>query len=634
MAKKLYLAAVALKSFAVKNADRLKCLSVAFVLGISPLGGVYPLGWAFFISCDKYIGATACALLLAALINGDFALSVILCTLLCAGKLMFRAEPTAKALAALFAAFILCGADVSGGLYDLAARAVCSAALPLFSWLYGLYRTQRGGTPAFYAGVAAYMLSFVLFLSHSLGAGNIGRVAALLVTLLAAKEGGMPYGGIFGFVCGLGCDSATAAVLGVTGFTAGLLFAAGDLLALPICCLAGLCTGMYFFGMDETPSLIICFSLSTALYLLLKNKVRLLPRSEDKAPAVADITEGQPLSEAFFAISQSARAAARGNAAIRAADDYESFSALLSETKERQSEEQKPNVELSEAASAMLNGAGVKAEKVLVTGTRRKRLTAENVVIDRLSLSSDALAELVARLFGTKMRRPEFFLNGGKATLLMESAPLYRIECSRTGICKRGERISGDTVSFFKSNDGLFFALISDGMGSGSEAADSSRTASIFLEKLLAAGVGTQNAIALLNSYLASRENEVFATVDLFAADLYTGSGTLVKAGAAPSFVLRAGKCKRLQSATAPAGIIRELHAEKLGFSLKCGDVLVMLSDGLAGDGNATEAESLLTNLCPQDSTSTIADTLMDEALHLFGKRDDMSVCVVKILSA
>lgn len=634
MAKKLYLAAVALKGLAVKNADRLKCFSVAFILGVSPLGGVYPLGWAFFISCDKHLGATACALLLAATVNNSLALSLILCTLLCAAKLMFRAEPTAKALTALFAAFVLCGVDVSGGLYGLAARAVCSAALPLFTWLYGLYRTQRGGTAAFYAGVAAYMLSFVLFLSHSLGAGNIGRVAALLVTLLAAKEGGMPYGGIFGFVCGLGCDSATAAVLGVTGFTSGLLFAAGELLALPISALAGLCTGMYFFGMDKTPSLILCFSLSTALYLLLKGKLRLLPRGADKPSATVDSAKEQPLSEAFFAISQSARAAARGNAALRAADDYESFSALLSEARERQSEEQKPNAELSEAASAMLNGAGVKAERVLVTDTRRKRLTAESVVIDRLSLSSDALAELVARLLGTKMRRPEFFLNDGKATLLMESAPLYRIECSRTGVCKRGERISGDTVSFFKSDDGRFFALISDGMGSGSEAADSSRTASVFLEKLLAAGVGTQNAIALLNSYLSSRENEVFATVDLFAADLYTGKGALVKAGAAPSFVLRAGKCKRLQSATAPAGIIRELRAEQLGFPLRCGDVLVMLSDGLAGDGNATEAESLLASLHTESSTSELANMLMEEALRLFGKRDDMSVCVVKILSA
>lgn len=620
------------------NAERLNAFGTALVLGLTPIGGIYPFGWAFLLACSRYNGTILCALLLCAAIKG-YALSgaIIGAGLFAVKKLLSKSDkrPLVKASAAVCAAVFICFTAVGSGVYGMALTVICAAALPCFTLLYGLYYTQKQGTNAHFAAVCAFVFTGMLFLNVYMPFDVVCRTAALFIALAAAREGGMLYGGFLGFVCGTACDAATGAMLGVCGLSCGLLFTVSDYLALPIGCLAGLCTGMYFLGTAKVPSLILCFCGGVILHFALKNKVFFFKRPNEEASKVAPSSAPLPLSEAFFAISQSARVASLGeDGAERAADDYAHFSSLLEEAEARQEEEDREDSTLSAAAAHMLCGAGLRAESVRVVGSRKKRLEAENVSIDSLSISSDGLSTLVSKLTGTKMRPPEFYLKNGKAALYMESAPKYRIECSRTGVCKRGERISGDTVSFFTADDGLFYALISDGMGSGNDAAVSSHIACVFLEKLLSAGASRQSALSLLNSYLAARECEVFATVDLFEADLYTGKGVIVKAGAAPSFVLRRGKCKRLQSATAPAGIIREVRAEQLSFSLEKDDMLVMLSDGLAGDGTGKEAEAFLGGITAEQSTADLANTLMNEAIHRFGKHDDMSVCVIKILAA
>ncbi len=634
MSERLYRTFSQCKSFAFSHADKLKCACFAFAFGITPIGGIYPFGIAFFIACDKYTGLLAFVNALCCLMNGNAVTGALISVGIYAFKKLLTnsRRPLINAFAGLCAAMLLCFASADG-VYSLAKGIICASFLPLFTLLYGLFYTQKRGSSAHYAAVCAFLFTAVLFFKSVLPFYVPCRVAALLITIFAAAEGGMLYGGFTGFVCGLACDSATAAMLGVCGLSGGLLYTVGEYLALPVGCLAGLCVGLYFLGAGKVPMLIICFALAAVLRLVLKNKISLFFKGVEKGEDKQSLKKSPPLSEAFFAISQSARVAAGGDSgAVRAADDYESFSQLLKDETKRQGEDEETDEKLTQSVGVVLSGAGVRAESIRVTGKRKKRLEADNVMIDALTVSPDNLCRLVSKVTNSNMSVPEFYIKNGKAALYMESVPRYRIECARTGVCKRGERISGDTVSFFKGKDGMFFALISDGMGSGSEAATSSRTASVFLEKLLSAGASTSTALALLNSYLASRESEIFATVDLFEADLYTGKGSLVKAGAAPSFVVRGGKCRRLQSATAPAGIIRELRAEQLNFSLKHGDMLVMLSDGISDDG--AEAEKAISSLNYCQNTAEMANALISNAVRKNGKKDDMSVCVIKVLDA
>lgn len=139
----------------------------------------------------------------------------------------------------------------------------------------------------------------------------------------------------------------------------------------------------------------------------------------------------------------------------------------------------------------------------------------------------------------------------------------------------------GDVITSFEA-DGRYYMLISDGMGSGREAAVTSSAAAMFLERMLTAGASMETSLKMLNKLIRAGERECSATIDLAEIDLSTGEAKFVKSGAAPSFVIRDGSIYRLQSKTVPIGIIRALDAEMIKFDVEEGDIIVMLSDGVA----------------------------------------------------
>jgi len=77
--------------------------------------------------------------------------------------------------------------------------------------------------------------------------------------------------------------------------------------------------------------------------------------------------------------------------------------------------------------------------------------------------------------------------------------------------------------------------------------------------------------------------------VDLLELDLMTGEGRFIKSGAAPSFVIRNGVVQRLQCGSAPIGIISGVTAQKTPCSLRAGDVVIMVSDGILQDDPSCE---------------------------------------------
>lgn len=619
--------------------DKLCCGLLTLIFGLTPVGRFYPFAWAYFLANEENDGLMLGILCLCCILNGSALVGVTVAIGLYAFKRLLpngKSRPIFKLGAGTVAAAFLCIAQMEKGFYSFAQGIACLSLVPVFAFLYGLYLTpaKESGVAARQAGLAALLFTAALFLSNILPWEAPVQALVLILTLIAARDGGMLCGGFFGFALGLSCGAGCGAMAAICGLCTGLLFSFGGAVAVPVGCLAGLCTGLYFYGSGAVPQIILCFFTAGICYFIFGGRLRILPDSAEEPEPQTAQSAAPPFAAAFSELSRSALiAAGNKDGATRAADDYAAFSALLTSAKRREEDEDKEDASLSETAAIILKGAGLHADSVKVSGGRCKRIEATGIAVDRLSLSSEQLKGLLGQILGGKMKQPEFMLGSGKATLYMESAPRYRIECSRTSVCKKGEKLSGDTVNFFSGN-GYFYSLISDGMGSGKEAAVSSRLASVFLEKLLLAGADRYSTLSLLNNYLASRETEVFATVDLLEADLYTGKAVVLKAGAAPSFILREGRCKRLEIATAPTGIIRELTAKQLSFTLKEGDVLVMFSDGICGTGNGEETAKALLTFSPETSTATIASTLLAEAVKRTGKQDDMSICVIKILAA
>ena len=274
---------------------------------------------------------------------------------------------------------------------------------------------------------------------------------------------------------------------------------------------------------------------------------------------------------------------------------------------------------------------GIKCDGVRVVGTRLREITVYGVIPDKMSATPNELAELVSAQTKTAVSRPELILHEDYTLMRMKTLPAFRIEYAKLSEAKSGETVCGDTVSVFENDERRFYCLVSDGMGSGRDAALTSRLSAIMLEKLLSVGAEKESALRLLNKALVEKEEEVFATVDLLEIDRVLSTATLIKAGAAPTILIRNGKISLLEAKTPPAGIMKNVIADKKTFRIERGDVIVMLSDGILQTG---EPFSLLpqANLPPMPNARTLASELLREARRKAEAADDMSVCVLRIV--
>lgn len=148
--------------------------------------------------------------------------------------------------------------------------------------------------------------------------------------------------------------------------------------------------------------------------------------------------------------------------------------------------------------------------------------------------------------------------------------------------------VSGDARLVLELRGGRVVAALSDGMGRGVRAARQSGATTAWLARLLTAGVRVSPAFLLLNTCLAlGIGREEAATLDVGEVDLRTGSASIFKAGAPPSFLLRAGSARPLGAPSAPLGILAACPPCQVDFAVRAGDVPVMMSDGVAEAGPA-----------------------------------------------
>lgn len=176
------------------------------------------------------------------------------------------------------------------------------------------------------------------------------------------------------------------------------------------------------------------------------------------------------------------------------------------------------------------------------------------------------------------------------ATLPPADASRFEAEVAARAVGRSGRALSGDRGACFHGPGASFFVLLCDGMGTGQAAASQSSGAIEILSGLLRAGLDPASALQLLNSAYVLRDDGCFSTVDLLQIDLSTGDSLLLKWGAAPSYLKRDGKLRRLGEPTLPPGLTvgkaREIQRIKL--TLQEDDLLVLTSDG--ADQNSTEA--------------------------------------------
>lgn len=204
---------------------------------------------------------------------------------------------------------------------------------------------------------------------------------------------------------------------------------------------------------------------------------------------------------------------------------------------------------------------------------------------------------------------------------------------------KSDSDISGDNLLSIRLKDGKYLVALSDGMGSGNDARQSSNKALKMLENLLLSGFDKKTSLELINSSLINQNEEIFATLDIAIIDLYGGNIEFIKSGACPTYIKNKNKVQIIKANSLPAGIINEANLQLFDRDIAEGEIMLMCTDGVLDSNIEYKNKELWIKYLLEDiettNTKKIADLILNEAIdNNYGvAKDDMSVVVCKFLN-
>jgi len=321
--------------------------------------------------------------------------------------------------------------------------------------------------------------------------------------------------------------------------------------------------------------------------------------------------------------------------------DYDGLSQILSDALDEQSAEFQYDEQLCERVCHALSDMDLQAQGVLVWGKRQRQIIARGVDASVSRLGTADIHARLEKVCGFALGEIYFDLSDTGVTMRVSSRPCIS---TRRAVALSGaqEGVCGDTVNVFDTDRGYTYALISDGMGSGREAAFTSGLCSLFLEKMLSVGNRPDTTLRMLNSMMRQKGGgigmECSATVDLMELDLLTSRAVFLKSGASPTYVRRGDCLFKLHAETAPIGILRTVDAQRITYDALPGDVIIMLSDGVGFESAPETTDSpdplwLLDLLADGwlDDLDAMASLILKRAREE-GSKDDLSVVLVEVV--
>ena len=293
-----------------------------------------------------------------------------------------------------------------------------------------------------------------------------------------------------------------------------------------------------------------------------------------------------------------------------------------------------------------LNGADPLAERRLMRYLRTVDIEADAAVFRdssgrlRAVIESGRLPALkrdaawldkLSAVLGVRLCTP---CDGAEGRLvLLEAEPL----CASVGIAalkKPGEKVSGDRGTYFKTDAGGLCVILSDGMGTGEDAAAESCEAVGILERFLRSGVDPAVAMKILNSVMLLRNGDEwgYATVDLMHVDLFTGEASFYKYGAAPSYVRSGKSVRRIDCESLAAGMSAGdgSKPDMVRMHLKPGNVALIASDGVVSGADDGWLRNMLADSDAEDMKN-LSRMVLRRACEEYGEGDDMTVLAVRV---
>lgn len=282
-----------------------------------------------------------------------------------------------------------------------------------------------------------------------------------------------------------------------------------------------------------------------------------------------------------------------------------------------------------------LDKKGISAGNVCVTNNGGYVVTMTKNSCNQSLECSKVVASVIGEVLQVPMLRVGRVCSEDVCKLKFCEQARFRVETGGAVITKDGESRSGDNFSTMLLEDGRFVTILSDGAGSGKKASAQSLVTVEMLKRLIRLGFDKESSTKFLNSIFLSQDtNEIFATVDICAVNLYTGTAEFLKTGAAASFIKREKELTQISTQALPAGAIADVETKTDYHNLLAGDYIVMVTDGIIDAFNETD-ENIMDVISSFDggSAQELSEQIMSCARSKkFTKiKDDMTVFCIKI---
>lgn len=181
---------------------------------------------------------------------------------------------------------------------------------------------------------------------------------------------------------------------------------------------------------------------------------------------------------------------------------------------------------------------------------------------------------------------------------------------------------NGDCFSVFRHLSHVV-CTISDGMGNGEKAYQTSRVLTNIFQKMLSANFTQDACIHCMNQLLQS---DVYATFDVISFDLKAGKAYISKMAACPTFLLRDKKVIEISGSALPVGIIGEVKPDGYVLEIKENDRFLMVSDGVYRN----EINEWIK--MKKDNSSQMEVEELINKMKLCTRKDDSTVVLAKVL--
>ena len=255
-------------------------------------------------------------------------------------------------------------------------------------------------------------------------------------------------------------------------------------------------------------------------------------------------------------------------------------------------------------------------------------------VIERSVLSKSTFLKTVSEVLGKDMNVvSKTGISQTKCAVTLKASPNIDAVFGLAFCSKDGSQKSGDTHSLIKINEGKFLIALSDGMGSGIKAENTSATAISLIESFYKAGLDSNLILSIVNKVLALNTDDNFSAMDILSVDLFSLSADFIKIGAPQSYVLCNDYVKLIEGSSLPLGILDDLKPTGCKTDLALGSTVIMMTAGISDSfSSSTDFIDFLRTL-QNNNPQVIADGILNRALELNGGRkiDDMTVLAVRI---